>query len=143
MAPPIGNQNAKKLKTPELRALAYQQYCEHLAQGKDKKCWYFEHPEVTLLWETMEKYIREDPVEFDPIKKKVAEAKGFGYWESVVHDSAVGKNKDANTASLQMVMRNKYQWNSQDARRDGYDENLLAQFNMLMDQITKRQNESS
>ena len=31
-----GNQNAKKLTTDELKIQAYDQYCAHIAKGKDK-----------------------------------------------------------------------------------------------------------
>lgn len=112
---PKGNKNAVKLKTSELKEEAYRQYCAHLAKGKSKESWYFEHPEVELTWETMEKYIASSPIEFPTIKRKVAEIKGFAYWEDVVEKSAEGKNK-ANTPSLQMLMRNKYGWDKEDKK---------------------------
>ena len=65
--------------------------------------------------ETIEKYILDDK-EFDPLQKRKAEAQGYAYWEQVVEDSAKGANKDANTASLQMVMRNKFGWD-----KEGYE----------------------
>lgn len=109
---PKGNQYGLKLKDPDIRQQAYEQYCEHLAKGKSKKSWYFEHEQLTCTWETMEKYL-EDEREFDPIHKKISESKGYARWEQVVEDSAVGANKDANTASLQMVMRNKFGWDKE------------------------------
>ena len=102
---PAKNKNGVKLKDPDIRQTAYLQYCEHLAKGKSKKSWYFEHPEFRCTWETLEKYL-DNEVEFDPIHKKISEAKGYAHWEAVVEDSAVGKNQQANTASLQMLMRN-------------------------------------
>jgi hypothetical protein len=57
----------------------------------------------------MEKYLSNDD-DFDPIHKEVAWCKGYQHWEEVVSQSAIGHNKDANTATLQMVMRNKYGW---------------------------------
>jgi hypothetical protein len=109
-----GNQEAKKLKTDELKRDAYDQYCAHLAKGKSKRSWYFQHPSLSLTWETMEKYIKEDTSVFDPTQKKHAEAQGFAKWEQVVEDSAIGQNKDANVAALQMLMRNKYKWDRHD-----------------------------
>ena len=50
------------------------------------------------------------PLEFDPLKKKTAETKGFARWEQVCEDSATGDNPNACTPSLQMVMRNKFGW---------------------------------
>lgn len=114
---PKGNQNNKKLTTSDLKRDAYEQYCAHLAKGKSKRSWTFKHPELMLTWETMEKYIANDP-EFDPIKKELALADGYLAWEQVAEDSAKGVNKDANTASLQMVMRNKFGWDKNEDRKD-------------------------
>jgi hypothetical protein len=112
--PPPGNQYGLKLKDPDIRQQAYSQYCDHLAKGKSKRSWCFEHPELTCTWETMEKYL-DNEAEFDPIHKKISETKGYAKWEGVVEDSAVGTNKDANTASLQMLMRNKFGWDKERA----------------------------
>ena len=134
MAAPKGNQhskgkkNALKLKTPELKKMAYEQYCAHLANGKTKKSWYFEHPQLMLTSETMEKYIAEDPCLFDPIHKEIAWRKGYQKWEGIVEGSAEGKNKDANTASLQMLMRNKYDW---DKEKSGQNETTKPLVNTL------------
>jgi hypothetical protein len=110
--PPKGNKYGLKLKDPQIRQLAYEQYCEHLAKGKSKKSWYFEHPEFSCTWQTMEEYIN-NQAEFNPLQRQIADSKGYARWEQVVEDSAVGVNKDANTASLQMLMRNKFGWDKQ------------------------------
>lgn len=137
--PGSGNKNGLKLKDPSIRQLAYAQYCEHLAKGKSKKSWYFEHPEFRCTWETIEKYL-DDDIEFDPLHKKIAEAKGFAYWEGIVEDSATGKNKDANTASIQMLMRNKYAWDKPSAIKEvSVDPTVTKQFDAVMSQITSIQ----
>lgn len=110
---PKGNKNPVKLKTPDLKAEAYRQYCEHIAQGIPQDAWCFDHPELTLTSETMEKYISEDPIAFDPIHKRKAQAAGYKLWFAVVAESAKGNNEKANTASLQMIMRNKFKWDKQ------------------------------
>lgn len=114
-----GKKNGQKLKTPELKKLAYDSYCKHIAEGRVKKSWYFEHPDLTLTWQTMETYIAKDPSSFNPLKKEVAFSKGYQRWENVVNESAEGQNKNANTATLQMLMRNKYGWDKEkDAHKD-------------------------
>lgn len=110
---PKGSKNAQKLKTPDLRKEAYRQYCAHIAQGYPQDAWCFDHPELTLTSETMEKYIREDPINFDPINKERAKAAGYKMWFDVLSDSAKGINEKASTASLQMIMRNKFKWDKQ------------------------------
>lgn len=132
-----GNENAKKLKTPELCAEAYKQYCAHIANGKSKRSWCFDHPELTLTWETMEKYL-EDEVVFDPKKKKIAESKGFAKWEKVCEESADGTNRKANTASLQMIMRNKFGWDKESKQSgspvdESHGKNLDKMMNKLCD----------
>lgn len=109
---PRGNKNALKLKTPELKAEAYRQYCAHLAKGKSKKSWYFEHPDLELTWETMEKYIAGNIIDFPPIKKEISQCKGLAYWEEVVDQTALGNN-EANLPALQMLMRNKFGWDKE------------------------------
>lgn len=116
-----GNQHAKKLTTQDLKKQAYKQYCAHIAKGKSKRSWTFKHPEVSLRWETMEKYIRENPDEFDLEHMKIAICEGFARWEQVVEDSAEGLNEKANTASLQMLMRNKFKWDKKDQEFDDQD----------------------
>lgn len=109
-----GNTYALKLNSLELKLEAYRQYCEHLALGKSKRSWCFEHPEMTLTCISMDKYIEQEPDIFDPLQMEAAKTKGYKRWEQVVEDSADGTNKDANTASLQMLMRNKYRWDRED-----------------------------
>lgn len=110
-----GNQNGIVLKDPEMRQRAFNLLCQHLAKGKSIRSWYFEEGDHMCCYATMYSYIEKNPSEFPSIKKTVSEIKGYQYWESVCEDSATGVNPDANTASLQMVMRNKYKW---DARED-------------------------
>lgn len=131
MVAPKGNQfskglkNAEGLKTPELKQEAYDQYCAHLADGKSKKSWYFDHPKMKLTYITMEKYILEDASFLDPLHKEIAWCKGYQKWEEIVTGSAIGSNKDANTASLQMVMRNKFGWDKENSVQKESDEPLL------------------
>lgn len=105
----IGNTSGLALKDKDMRQRAYKSFCDHLANGKVIKSWWFEEGDCSVCWATMLEYIK-DTTEFDPNKRKVAEARGLQKWEEVCEDSANGKNKNANTASLQMVMRNKFGW---------------------------------
>jgi hypothetical protein len=78
---PKGNNYGTKLKHPDVRQEAYRQYCDYLAQGNSKEGWKFQHPEFSCTFKTMEKYIRENPLEFPIIKKDLAEADSFRVWE--------------------------------------------------------------
>lgn len=135
---PQGNQNGIKLKDAEVRQLAYEQYCSHLAKGKSKRSFVFEHPEHTCTWQTMEKYMK-DNIEFNPLQREVAECKGFAHWEQIVEDSAVGKNRHANTATLQMAMRNKYDWDKPNDKEKSFAPEYLEVFGSMMQQIANSQ----
>lgn len=128
-----GNQNGLKLKDPKLRLQAYLQYCDHLAKGKSKRSWYFQHPDHRCTWETMESYIKKFSDELDLDLKDIAMAKGFGVWEQIVEDSATGANPDANTASLQMIMRNKFGWDARDKNEDEKNAQLLEAFGLAIE----------
>lgn len=119
MPAPQGNDFGTKLKDAEVRQEAYRQYCEHLALGKSQKSFCFEHPQLTVTYKTLNKYIEDNPEEFPPIQMQVAQIRGYKRWEQITEDSAVGINKDANTASLQMVMRNKFNWDKEEKESSG------------------------
>lgn len=115
MAAEIGNQYGVALKDPQVRQKAYEDFCAHLAKGKSIKSWCYEDEKGNAcVWATMLSYIKNHPEEFNPIKKELAEIKGYNRWEDIAEASAEGKNKKANTASLQMVMRNKFGWDKED-----------------------------
>jgi hypothetical protein len=133
-----GNQYAKKLSTLELKKEAFAQYLAHLSKGKSKKSWWFDHPDLTLTWETMDKYIRDEPDIFDPLQIVQAKSKGYQIWEQVVEDSARGDNKDANTASLQMLMRNKFGWDKEDHSNKQSNETLVEKFLNILDKSENR-----
>jgi hypothetical protein len=140
-APP-GNKFGLAIKDPQTRQEAYKEYCEHLAKGKSKRSWRCHIPGVHCTWETMEKYIR-NAEEFDPIHKQIAEIDGYCLWEDIVSDSARGTNKDANTASLQMVMRNKFGWDKKEEGEKEYDQHTSQMFDGLMGMFRSAQSSSN
>lgn len=115
MAAHPGNQYGVKLKDPELRQIAYQRYCDWLARGKSKKSFTFVEGQFMCHWQTIESYIKTYPEEFDPIKKEVAYAQGYAYWENITDGTADGSNKEACVPALNMTMRNKFSWDSPEA----------------------------
>lgn len=131
---PIDNQKAVKLTTDELKQEAYRQYCAHLAAGKSKRSWVFKHPDMTLTAAGFENYLKNEAV-FDPLQKQVAEAEGYGMWEDIVCESAKGKNTKANTASLQMVMRNKYGWDKLNLNTHTDESAAIAENNKILDKL--------
>lgn len=132
--------NNKKLKTEELKKEAYRQYCAHISQGIPKKAWKFKHPEISLTWETMEKYIKEEPDTFDPTQKKMAEADALFMWFDYLSQSAKGKNREANVASLQIILRNMFAWDRENPHsKNENTEDLKDSFAKIMHQLNQNQ----
>lgn len=118
MPAPLNNQNGLKIKNSEMRQRAFEKYCEWLAKGKSSRSFTFIEGELMCTGQTIETYIRENPVEFPSIHIEIAKSKGYAHWEQIVEDSATGANPGANTASLQMVMRNKFDWDREQKNRE-------------------------
>lgn len=130
----IGNTYAKKLVTIELKKEVFASYLAHIAKGKSKKSWWFDNGEITITWQCMDSYIRDEPSLFSSLQIERAKSNGYQIWEQVAEDSATGVNKDANTASLQMVMRNKFRWDKEDDDSRNSKGTLVERF---LDQLDK------
>ena len=135
---PYGNKHAAKKMTPEQRQKAYHNFCDHLAEGYSIASWHFDEDGVKLSYKTMLTYMKDED-EFPPIHKEIADAKSLKHWEKIVYDSARGINKEANTASLQMVMRNKFAWDKYTDRQPSDIGEIGKTVNSLLEQITNTQ----
>lgn len=122
------NKSAVKLATDDLITEAFQDYCDHLRGGWTKGSWSFhKNGKAICTHDTMDRYLEDRPDVCDSQQYKIAVAQGYKRWERVVNDSADGTNRKANTASLQMLMRNKFGWdakNSEDGNKEALS-NLL------------------
>lgn len=132
MAAPKGNKHRQQLKTPDIRKEAYKQYCEHIASGKPHDSWYFQHPKLTCTYKTIEKYIRENPLEFPPIQKEIAVCQSYGIWFEEGRRMAFGHFEKCQPAVYQMIMRNKFGWDK--------DERVVAEIRSAADEILDRIN---
>ena len=133
------NKYALKLNTPELRQEAFKQYCAHIAAGWQKKSWFFDHPTITCSWATIEKTILDYAEEFDLEQMVIADGRSMKHWESILYDAAKGVNKDANTAALQMIFRNKFGWDKHNGRDEDTRSTVAIQHNQQ--QILMQMNE--
>jgi hypothetical protein len=109
----IGNQLAKKLTTAELKKEAYEQYCDWLRKGNPKRGWVFKHPEMTLTFKTMDKYIRENPNDFPAITLEAAKAEGYMVWLNDGKKMMTGVIEKCQPAIYQMMMRNIWGWDKE------------------------------
>jgi hypothetical protein len=107
-----GNQNGVKLKDPDVRQRAYKAYCDWLAKGKTKRSFSFIEGDYYCIWETIESYMKTHPAEFDSKKRDAAYAQGCAIWEEIVDETGKGKNKKSSVPCLNMIMRNKYKWDT-------------------------------
>lgn len=132
-----GNNNGTKLKNPDLRQKAYQEFCKWIAKGKSPRSFVFREGDLTCLGETIEEYMKANPTEFPPIHYKAAKSDGYAHWEQVVEDSAAGQNKEANTASLQMLMRNKFGWDKKEDTNESIDNAAIEKLGAFFKAISK------
>lgn len=129
----LGNKCGTKLKEPDIRQEAYKQYCEYLASGRSKQGWTFRHPELSCTHETMEKYISENPTEFAPINKKLAESSSFNVWEEKGMNMLNSPEK-CQPAIYQMFMRNKFGWD-----KESVDDIAECAADKILERLTKNQ----
>jgi len=113
-----GNKNAMKLNTPELRKEVFRQYCEWISHGWSRKSFVFDHPDISITWETVEKYMRDFPEELNENDRKVAEAVALKYWESQGVAMMTGQMDKCEPAIYQMMMRNKFGWDKHESKRE-------------------------
>ena len=126
------NQNGVKLKSPEVRKEAYRQYCEYISGGGTKEAWTFEHPDLTCTHKTIEKYMRENPLEFPPIHMDMAESKSYEHWLGLGKQMMLGRIEKCQPAIFQMFMRNKFDWD-----KDQTDEVAECAADKILDAIRK------
>ncbi len=116
MAAPKGNDYGTKLKNPTVRQEAYRQYCDWIASGYPKQSFFFKHPEHSITWDSMEKYIKDFPEEFPAIYMKEAEAKRYAYWFEKGKNLVAGRQEDIpkdnktcpSPQTWQVIMRNMF-----------------------------------
>lgn len=127
------NQNGLKLKDSNVRQEAYRQYCEYISGGGTKEAWTFEHPDLTCTNKTMEKYMRENPLEFPPIQKEVADSKSYEHWCTLGKRMMLGQIEKCQPAIFQMFMRNKFDWD-----KDQTDEVAECAADKILEAINNR-----
>lgn len=142
MPAPSGNKNGVKLKDPKIRQEAYRQYCAHIATGYPKEAFVFDHPTATVIWETLDKYIKDDPVEFNPVLMKAARSKRFKYWIDEGKKVLDGTYNRGSPVVWQTIMRNIFRdigWD-QDKVNEALEDHR-AQFKDFMKLLSDKQKE--
>jgi len=123
---PEGNTNGTKLKDPATRQQAYKQYCDHIASGYPKQAFFFKHPTDSVSWATLERYIEENPIEFDSSKMEEAQSERFKLWLDKGNCLVNGKYKGGSPVVWQVIMRNIF-------KKDGWDQDMLNNNNNQTD----------
>lgn len=111
--PRLGNKNGIKLKNPDYRQEAYRQYCEYISKGNSKEGWKFVHPVdilKSLCYKTMERYMRENPLEFPPILMDMAQCDSFKVFEEDGKRLMKGQYRNGSPEVWKTFMRNKFKW---------------------------------
>lgn len=110
-----GNKRGLKLKDPDVRQEAFKQYCDHLASGYPKEAFYFDHPIHSVTWETMDKYIEENPTEFPSDLVRRAKSARYKHWLDEGNLLMKGKYRNGSPVVWQTIMRNIFKAEGWDA----------------------------
>ncbi len=136
MAFKLMNTEAVKLNSDELIKEAFDSYCAHIAKGKVVNSWYFKKDgKLLCCYTTMERYVKNRPDVCCPTQYNASVSMGLGDWENVVDASAKGEGRKGNPATLQIVMRNKYGWDTK-ADEDKATETAMADLKALASAIS-------
>jgi hypothetical protein len=112
MAAPPDNNNAMKFKMSEERQALCQLYCDHMASGLSKDSFLY------CDMQTLDRYVKDFPVDFDTKKMDEAERKGRLHWEKMGHEMAVSGQGNATVWIFNM--KNRFKWTDrQDITSDG------------------------
>lgn len=145
MAAPKGNDYGTKLKNPTVRQEAYRQYCDWIASGYPRESFFFDHPEHSVCWETIEKYMKDFPEEFPPILMKQARARRYQYWFEKGKNLTAGRQEDIpkdnrcnpSPQAWQVIMRNMFKkecgWDAEGANVV----NITTSADEILNRITK------
>ena len=99
-----GNTNAMKFKSPDDRQRLQNQYVEHVESGLSDECF----PECDL--QTLRRYLRDFPDDFDIDLIEVARRKRQLFWERAGRDGTMGQIDGFNAASWKFNMGNRFGW---------------------------------
>lgn len=148
----IGNKNKVSLKSTDVRQEAYRQYCAHLAAGYPKEAFFFDHPEHSCCFKTIERYIRESPGEFPPILRERAYALRYKFWLDKGRALIDGTIRYGSPVVWQTMMRNMFRdlaWDVIDTKQSYYTEEqrqtidrLFAELSKLRETATKQPTQS-
>ena len=131
-----GNTYSNKLfKNPTECQKAYEEYCDWISNGHSVESWCYESQTLTLTYKTIEKYIREFPLDFPPIHKETALTKSLRVWEERGLTMMLGQLEKCQPAIFQMFMRNKFGWDKEDTTKKNSNETIVEKFLGIMDKM--------
>lgn len=120
-----GNEARRYLITDDRKKEVYDAFCAWLAKGKSKHSFFYKTKDFTCCYKTLKKYLKNEPDVFPVEQREAAISEGYSKWEQIVEDSASGLNEKANTASLQMKMRNMFGWDKKEKEEEEEGEKAI------------------
>ena len=103
---------AYKLEKQVFKALL-----DHIAEGHSVDNFYFTTDGFRIAYYSLESHIKSNPEIFPKEEIEFAKAQGHKKWEKIIFDAALGKHQGTNPLLLQLVMRNKYKWDSKEEEK--------------------------
>ncbi len=144
--PPLGNKRGVKLKDADVRQEAYRQYCAHIASGLPKEAFFFDHPTHSVSWDTMERYIKENPNEFPSIKMQQAKSARYKVWMEHGNQLMRGRYKGGSPTVWTVIMRNIFKdigWDREQISQDNQTHVKRLAANIRGDALTEAEDGDS
>lgn len=129
---PIGNTNGTALKDPEERQKAYRSFCQNIADGYPVAAWSYRNGEHKCHWQTMVRYIEENPLEFEVFLKEESHSISYKKWFDrgiKLTDGEMKGNPSPQTWAT--IMRNMFDWDKDSKSKETFDTTkfkILEQF---------------
>lgn len=90
----------------ELRKQAFEEYCQHLEEGFPSYSFYFHTNGLSVSHETIEKYIKEAPADFELGRLEKAKSRKHQYWMNEGKKLMKGEYKGGNGNVWNILTRN-------------------------------------
>ena len=115
-----GNKDAIKIKDKDSRQQAFQAYLLHLEAGYPKESFHFDNEKgASCCWETIERYIKENPSEFPPNLMKRAMSKRYKLWFDVGVKMSKGSPEVWKTIMRNMFGKD-FGWDKEESKHSSF-----------------------
>lgn len=101
----------------QLEGQVFRSLLNHIAEGHSLSSFYYVGDGFRICYYSIEPHIKKYPDIFPVDEIEFAKAQGYKKWETKVFEASLGKYPGCNPILLQLIMRNKYKWDSKEEEK--------------------------